>query len=78
MRYFSVSVVMLATCLSAGCGVVRNIEQWKCDNLGMCHFGTTPSGGMGVRPCEDGNCSPPMHYGEPVLSAPQPFSGQMD
>ncbi|MCY3008408.1 MAG: hypothetical protein NTY42_01085 [Planctomycetota bacterium] len=22
---------------------MRSIEQWKCDNLGMCHFGTRPS-----------------------------------
>ena len=28
---------------SAGCSVFRGVEQWKCDNLGMCHFGTQPS-----------------------------------
>jgi hypothetical protein len=26
-----------------GCGIIRNIEQWKCDNLGLCHFGIEPS-----------------------------------
>ena len=28
---------------SSGCMALRNIEQWKCDNWGMCNFGTKPS-----------------------------------
>jgi hypothetical protein len=25
---------------SCGCSAFRNVEQWKCDHWGMCHFGT--------------------------------------
>jgi hypothetical protein len=28
---------------TTGCGVFRSVEQWKCDRLGMCYFGTRPS-----------------------------------
>jgi hypothetical protein len=34
------SASLLSTC---GCSTFRNVEQWKCDNLGMCHFGIRPS-----------------------------------
>jgi hypothetical protein len=27
---------------TSGCGLFRGIEQWKCDRLGWCHFGTQP------------------------------------
>jgi hypothetical protein len=38
-------LALAAVCLFffAGCQQVRNIEQWKCDNLGMCHFGIRPT-----------------------------------
>jgi hypothetical protein len=31
---------------SSGCGTMRGVEQWKCDNWGMCHFGTQPSAAL--------------------------------
>lgn len=43
MRATLYSVVAVTTVLLSGCGFLRNIEQWKCDNMGMCHFGITPS-----------------------------------
>jgi len=43
MRYAIKVLLFLATMTSAGCRIGRGIEQWKCDNLGMCHFGITPS-----------------------------------
>ncbi len=39
--YLAVLIVVLSC--TAGCGVFRSIEQWKCDNMGMCHFGTKPT-----------------------------------
>ena len=37
------TALVLATICLPGCGMLRSIEQWKCDHLGMCHFGTQPS-----------------------------------
>lgn len=34
---------LLSIVFMGGCGAMRGIEQWKCDNWGMCHFGVTPS-----------------------------------
>ena len=28
---------------STGCKTIRNVEQWKCDHWGLCHFGIKPS-----------------------------------
>jgi hypothetical protein len=36
--------LMLSACVSAtGCKSIRNVEQWKCDNWGLCHFGIKPT-----------------------------------
>jgi len=43
MRFAINILLILATVTCNGCRIGRGIEQWKCDNLGMCHFGTTPS-----------------------------------
>jgi len=43
MRTIVLNLLVLTPLVFSGCGVVRNIEQWKCDNFGMCHFGITPS-----------------------------------
>jgi hypothetical protein len=43
---FAVSVAVMAIGLS-GCEVTRAIDQWKCDNLGWCCFGTRPSQPVG-------------------------------
>lgn len=37
-------VFISATVGLCGCSLFRDVEQWKCDNWGMCHFGTRPSG----------------------------------
>jgi hypothetical protein len=44
MIRFTNRFLLLALSLQVcGCSVVRNIEQWKCDKMGMCHFGITPT-----------------------------------
>ena len=30
-------------CGTGGCSTLRNVEQWKCDHWGMCHFGVQPT-----------------------------------
>jgi hypothetical protein len=41
---FSVAVfVVLVIAACSGCQCCRQIEQWKCNHLGMCHFGLTPT-----------------------------------
>lgn len=37
------AILLVAVISASGCGVMRSVEQWKCDRLGMCHFGTRPS-----------------------------------
>ncbi|MCO8121803.1 hypothetical protein NHH03_08645 [Stieleria sp. TO1_6] len=41
-RYQPILVLAFALC-STGCGAFRYMEQWKCDNFGMCHFGVQPT-----------------------------------
>lgn len=41
---------LLSIVFLGGCGALRGIEQWKCDNWGMCHFGVTPSVSHGDLP----------------------------
>jgi len=44
MRTFRYSLLIMSAMLPlSGCGFFQRIEQWKCDHLGMCHFGTAPS-----------------------------------
>lgn len=49
-------LVLLSAGLTSvlGCSTFRSIEQWKCDNWGMCHFGIKPSQQMVV----DAECCP--------------------
>ncbi|MGV3486780.1 MAG: hypothetical protein ACO1RT_20360 [Planctomycetaceae bacterium] len=68
-----------AAVLLTGCGALRNIEQWKCDHLGMCHFGTTPSLSF-PRPWESDVYSPVPVYGETgdaIISSPLPVDPSM-
>ena len=74
-------IVAVAITPMTGCGIFQAVEQWKCDNLGMCHFGTTPSApgcnSCGpppppLPPCGSGGCGdsaapPPFEY-QPVPS----------
>lgn len=36
--------ILLAIGISgaSGCTICRSVEQWKCDHLGFCNFGTRP------------------------------------
>ncbi|TWU31360.1 hypothetical protein Poly41_62290 [Novipirellula artificiosorum] len=49
LKYTLASLLLLS---ATGCGTIRGMEQWKCDNWGMCHFGTQPSQCCpSVQPC---------------------------
>jgi hypothetical protein len=63
MRKSLYGLLAIAPLSLCGCGVMRNIEQWKCDRLGMCHFGTTPSQPMMAPP--GAYCPPASPYGQP-------------
>lgn len=57
--------LILAIPLLGGCGMCRSVEQWKCDNWGMCHFAPNRPGvyaPMSVQP----TYGPPMAYGSTV------------
>jgi hypothetical protein len=52
-----------------GCGAFRGIEQWKCDNWGMCHFAPSRPGvyaPMSVQP----TAGVPMGYYGAGAAAP--------
>jgi hypothetical protein len=57
--------LILAVPMLGGCGMCRSIEQWKCDNWGMCHFAPNRAGvyaPMSVQP----TYGAPMAYGTSV------------
>jgi hypothetical protein len=61
--------------VNSGCGILRSIEQWKCDHLGMCHFGVAPTPpaldpcappAFQPLPCPEYGPQHEAHYGGPV------------
>lgn len=55
--------------LLAGCSCLHSVDQWKCDNLGWCCFGTVPTVRQAYspvypsvpgEPCEPGSATPPV------------------
>lgn len=59
MRLWQTALLLTLTILPAsGCGVFRSIEQWKCDNMGLCWFGLRPSNTMHYGP-------PPAEFAAP-------------
>lgn len=63
MRASFVLALMIVSPGIAGCSALRGIEQWKCDNMGMCHFGLRPS-------APDCPCSPSVPG--PAVVNPEP------
>ena len=60
---FPNQLLLIAVLLSfCGCRVFRNIEQWKCDNMGMCHFGITPTAQSMAPPASIPFQNPPVIY----------------
>jgi hypothetical protein len=60
----------LALAALPGCSCMHGVDQWKCDNLGWCCFGTTPSARQSYspvcpaplqEPCEPGASTPPVY-----------------
>lgn len=43
MQYVKLGGFLLVIAACGGCSGIRSIEQWKCDHLGMCHFGIKPT-----------------------------------
>jgi hypothetical protein len=37
------AMLLASLIFTTGCGTFRRMEQWKCDHLGICQFGTTPT-----------------------------------
>jgi len=80
MRASITTLLVSSCCLLTGCGALRSIEQWKCDKLGMCHFGVTPSQANWESPiappasCNTPDCSPPAYStpGNAMLNSTQP------
>lgn len=67
MRAFvQLSFAVAALCAVSGCGIIRGIEQWKCDNWGMCHFGIQPSVPA------SGGCGPNAATYPPAMLLPPP------
>lgn len=60
---YVLSTILLLTV--SGCGVVRHVEQWKCDNWGICHHGIQPS-----QPCPPCACEPVPMQGYPAPACP--------
>jgi len=65
MRYLRVICSLLLIGTSTGCSLCRGIEQWKCDTLGMCHFGTVPSKSIGI---------PQQYLPQPIYAQPPQFT----
>ena len=77
MRRAAIVTICAATLAAAGgCHVVRRIDQWKCDRLGICMFGVRPSQpACGPPPCPQPVLPPgavvgPAESALPVLPGP--------
>jgi hypothetical protein len=42
-RWLALTILAIVAGGQCGCQTMRAIDQWKCDNLGWCCFGTQPS-----------------------------------
>lgn len=75
MRKLSLLILCTTPLFLTGCGALRNIEQWKCDNMGMCHFGITPSM-PSAQPWESGVYPPASAYdgSQGVMLQPEPHA----
>jgi hypothetical protein len=77
MRNSLIVLLALTPVTLSGCGFLRNVEQWKCDNLGMCHFGITPTVSH-AHAWENNAQSPPPFYSDPgevMMNPPLPSTG---
>lgn len=59
MKKWLIGAVLTTLLIGAsGCSMCRSIDQWKCDHLGWCCFGTRPS--QPVCPAPGAMACPPM------------------
>jgi hypothetical protein len=83
MRFLKVLGLLAIVSSANGCATVRSIEQWKCDNWGMCHFATqrpatySPMAVQpGYAPVPAAPPAPAMMYGQPAYTgAPAAYAG---
>ncbi|MBM3964429.1 MAG: hypothetical protein FJ308_05095 [Planctomycetes bacterium] len=75
MRFLQLLALLAIVGLANGCATVRSIEQWKCDNWGMCHFATqrpavySPMAVQpGYAPVPSVAPAPAMTYGQPAYA----------
>lgn len=61
------AVLLTILTFCSGCSVLRCIEQWKCDHLGMCHFGVAPT------PPSVDPCAPPAFQPAPCGTPSVPY-----
>lgn len=70
-------IMLIGVAAAGGCTTLRAIDQWKCDKLGWCCFGTRPSAPtVGVPPvfAPTAECPPGVGSG-PAGCCPVPGSG---
>jgi hypothetical protein len=68
--------LVLSLPLLSGCGMCRSVEQWKCDNWGMCHFAPTRPGVYSPTSVQP-SYGAPMGYGAPTGTAVGPTVGSV-
>lgn len=67
-QFLGIRLLLMLSLLGStvGCSMFRSVEQWKCDNLGICQFGTQPTQPL----------TPPAtvvpQYGQPACSTCPP------
>ena len=74
--------LVLALPLLSGCGMCRSVEQWKCDNWGMCHFAPNRPGVYSPTSVQPSYGAPmgygaPTSYGAPMGTAVGPPVGSV-
>ncbi|MEI8211243.1 MAG: hypothetical protein WCI02_03790 [Planctomycetota bacterium] len=69
--------LVILVAMTGGCGAIRSMEQWKCDNWGMCHFAPRKPGvytPMAVQPgyAPPGYVPPGYPNGNPAATSVMP------
>ncbi|MFN7625392.1 MAG: hypothetical protein ACK5PZ_01085 [Pirellula sp.] len=77
MRFLQLLGLLAIVTSANGCATVRSIEQWKCDNWGMCHFATQRPATYSPMAVQPGYApAPAMMYGQPAYTgAPATYAG---
>lgn len=74
-KFARMALILVLPSLS-GCGMCRSVEQWKCDNWGMCHFAPNRPGVYSPTSVQP-SYGAPMGYGAPTSTAVGPTVGSV-